>query len=267
MKDAYYFPHDANARNDEKMLSLLSKNGIQAYGIYWMFIESMHEEPSGKLKCEFLDAYAFQWHVDLDTLTKCYNDAVEIGLFNTDKKRFWSERVLRNKEYRAYVKEARSMGGKKGMARRWGSRNLVITPDNSPITPDNKGNEKKEKEMKEKEILETKTLVPLDEERELALKEKEKERLRVKRKFEKERADAFAEWWATYPRKDDKKKAVKKWEVLFPLGTKEDKLNLTLTNIWAFTERYKKQCLGREKDKIKLPATFLNAHDFGEPPE
>jgi hypothetical protein len=149
MKDAYYFPHDSNARNDEKILFLMSRHGVQGYGLYWLFIEQMHEQADGKLTCSLLDGYAFQWHVDKTMLLDCYKDAITIGLFITDGEVFWSERVLRNKEYREEIRQAKSLGGKKGMAKRWGLNNLVITPDKIDITKDNKGKESKGKEIKE----------------------------------------------------------------------------------------------------------------------
>lgn len=39
-KDAYYFPHDSNARNDEKIISIRMKYGAEGYGLYWLLIES-----------------------------------------------------------------------------------------------------------------------------------------------------------------------------------------------------------------------------------
>ena len=44
-KDAYYFPHDCNARNDPKILALRSVFGAEGYGVYWMLIEILREQP------------------------------------------------------------------------------------------------------------------------------------------------------------------------------------------------------------------------------
>jgi len=38
---SYYFQHDYNAANDEKILYLRSIYGMQGYGLYWYFIELM----------------------------------------------------------------------------------------------------------------------------------------------------------------------------------------------------------------------------------
>jgi len=42
-KDAYYFSHDANARNDQKILEIRMKYGMRGYGIYFGIIEMMRE--------------------------------------------------------------------------------------------------------------------------------------------------------------------------------------------------------------------------------
>ena len=49
-KDAYYFPHDCNARNDPKILALRSVFGAEGYGVYWMLIEIRREQPDYKLQ-------------------------------------------------------------------------------------------------------------------------------------------------------------------------------------------------------------------------
>lgn len=49
-KDAYYFPHDCNARNDPKILALRSVFGAEGYGVYFMLIEILREQPDYKLQ-------------------------------------------------------------------------------------------------------------------------------------------------------------------------------------------------------------------------
>ena len=41
--EAYYFSHDSNARNDEKVLMLRAKHGWEGYGLYWALVEMMFE--------------------------------------------------------------------------------------------------------------------------------------------------------------------------------------------------------------------------------
>lgn len=43
MKDTFYFPHDYNASNDEKVIKLIRLYGYEAYGIYWTIVERLYE--------------------------------------------------------------------------------------------------------------------------------------------------------------------------------------------------------------------------------
>lgn len=49
-KDAYFFPHDINARNDPKILAMRSVYGSQGYAWYFMILEILREQPDYKLK-------------------------------------------------------------------------------------------------------------------------------------------------------------------------------------------------------------------------
>lgn len=151
-KDAYYFPHDSNARNDEKCMYIISKYGLQGYGLYWMFVESMHEQADGKLTCMLLDGLAIRFNVDITVLKQFYSDAISIKLFNSDGEKYWSDRVLRNKKEFDKKRKLKSKAGKKGMAVRWNKDNTVITEPNTVITEDNKVKESKGKQIKGKVI-------------------------------------------------------------------------------------------------------------------
>lgn len=39
MKDAYYFPHDSNAKDDPKLSLIIEDLGLNGYGAYWVIIE------------------------------------------------------------------------------------------------------------------------------------------------------------------------------------------------------------------------------------
>ncbi len=49
MADKYWFKHDYNARNDEKILELRAEFGAEGYGIFWMLMEKMAENHYGWL--------------------------------------------------------------------------------------------------------------------------------------------------------------------------------------------------------------------------
>jgi hypothetical protein len=147
---SYYFSHDINAAYDEKILYLRSIYGMEGYGLYWYFIELLHQTQDSKLRCKLINGIAYQINIDIDKLLQFYNTCLEAELFVTDGEFYWSERVLINKEIQDEKRNLKSNAGKKGMEKRWGSSsyNTIITEDNNCITEDNKGKENKGKEIK-----------------------------------------------------------------------------------------------------------------------
>lgn len=45
MKDAYWFKHDSNAKDDPKCVLLIEQLGLEGFGIYWVLIEILREQP------------------------------------------------------------------------------------------------------------------------------------------------------------------------------------------------------------------------------
>lgn len=75
-KDAYYFFHDSNARNDPKILAMRSVYGAEGYGWYWMLIEifrddSVYKIPMNKYTYPTL---AMQLHCDCTTIERYVDD-------------------------------------------------------------------------------------------------------------------------------------------------------------------------------------------------
>ena len=153
-KDSFYFSHDNNARNDEKILCLMADHGLEGYGIYWVLIEMMHESQDTSLRFDRLKGIAYQYNLVITTLLQCINDAITYGLFESDDETFWSESLRSRKEQWKQKQEILSISGQKGMAQRWDKINQAITtllpPYNEVITtllpPYN--NKKKVKEIK-----------------------------------------------------------------------------------------------------------------------
>lgn len=156
MKDAYYFSHDSNARNDEKIVYLRCKHGLESYGLYWVIIEMMHDTAEGKLSLRLKDAIAWQYNFAIEKFHNVFTDFLESGLFITDGECYWSERVVRNLQQRNEKKLhnslVRSEAGKKGAEVRW----QKIANDSKGIANGwqtmAKGKEIKVKEIKVKNI-------------------------------------------------------------------------------------------------------------------
>jgi len=86
MKDAYWFKHDSNARNDERIIDLLSELGYAGYGIFWALIEYLrdNENYEAEYKPKRL-ARALQEQEDLiEQVIKGY------GLFVIESEKFYS---------------------------------------------------------------------------------------------------------------------------------------------------------------------------------
>jgi len=102
-KDAYFFPHDCNARNDPKILAMRSVYGSAGYGWYWMIIEMFREEESHRLYLNkyTYDALAIQMQCDRSTVEKyiadCCTEFKNSGstLLTTDGEFLWSDAFLR----------------------------------------------------------------------------------------------------------------------------------------------------------------------------
>lgn len=139
-KETYYFQHDYNARNDDKVLELRSRFGGEGYGIFWMIIETMAENDHGGVKASLMGGLSQGYGVAKAWLLDFFNDCVEIGLFYEESGVYYSKRLLTHKEFRKFLSDQ----GKAGAVKRWGG-------DSPPNTPPN-AKERKGKEIKGKEI-------------------------------------------------------------------------------------------------------------------
>lgn len=94
-KDAYYFSHDSNARNDIKIQRLRAcRYGLSLYGIYWMIIEVLRETDNNILETDY-KTLAFDFRCSVESVRKVVED---FSLFVVDqsKHQFYSARLLRN---------------------------------------------------------------------------------------------------------------------------------------------------------------------------
>lgn len=70
-----HFPHDINASNDPKLISLRIAFGWAGLGIFWAVIEALHREPEGKLPQAHFDAIvADAWSREGGDFTQRAND-------------------------------------------------------------------------------------------------------------------------------------------------------------------------------------------------
>lgn len=141
-KEAYYFSHDANARNDVKMVKLRRVFGLEGYAIYFCLVEILREQKEYKLPLESVSDIAF----DLRTSEEKVNSVISMfDLFIIEDQKFFSARLLRSMDSYIEKKSKLSESGKKGNEIRW-NQQLQLLPqsggDRDPIAL---------KEIKEKE--------------------------------------------------------------------------------------------------------------------
>lgn len=137
-KEAYYFSHDANARNDIKVVKLRRVVGWEGYGLFWALVEMLREEPEHKLSMATIDDISFHFSVKSEILLRIIND---FGLFKIEENYFSSVRLNKSmdeyNELKTKLKEAGRKGGY-SKAKRW------LQPSQShPLA--SKGNKIKEK--------------------------------------------------------------------------------------------------------------------------
>ena len=84
-KDAYFFSHDCYARNDPKILALRSVYGAEGYGVYFMLVEILREQPEYRLSVNkyIWNTLAMQMQVEASRLeqiiTDCCTEFAENG--------------------------------------------------------------------------------------------------------------------------------------------------------------------------------------------
>ena len=57
-KDAYWFSHDSNAKDDPKCVLLIDQLGLEGYGIYWVLVEILREQPDFSYPLSLVPAIA-----------------------------------------------------------------------------------------------------------------------------------------------------------------------------------------------------------------
>lgn len=115
-KDKFYFDHDYNARNDDKIMEMRSEYGAQGYGVFWMIVETMVENDNGGLNKGLMGGLSHGYGVAKDWLIPFVEYCIKIDLFFEKEGIVYSERALIHKEFRRSLSEAGTAGAKK----RWG---------------------------------------------------------------------------------------------------------------------------------------------------
>ena len=113
-KDAYYFSHDSNSRNDEKLLRLRMSLKWEGYGLFWAIVEKLREGTNYQLTRDY-NLIAFDLRTDA-SLVKSIIENFGLFSFTDDGKCFYSERLLKNMDF----KKSKSDKARDNAHSRWG---------------------------------------------------------------------------------------------------------------------------------------------------
>lgn len=146
-KDAYYFPHDSNAKDDPKCVLLIEQLGMEGYGIYWMLIETLREQPDYTYPVANIPALGRRYNT---TAEKVKTVVCNYGLFTVkDDKIFFSDSLNRRMLVFEEKRAKRSEAGRLGNAARW----KTSQTDRNAITMRSQFIASKVKKSKEKESI------------------------------------------------------------------------------------------------------------------
>lgn len=81
MNTSYYFSHNVNARNDEKIMALRAEFGYEGYGLFWCLLEMMFENDRTALSHKLLKGIAYSHNIDAKLLIDIVKFCIEIELF------------------------------------------------------------------------------------------------------------------------------------------------------------------------------------------
>lgn len=112
-KDTFYFSHDSNAANDDKILALRMKHGWEGYGLFWALIERLRESKDF-MSVKDYNVIAFSFRTSPEKIKSIIND---FGLFafTEDGKSFYSERLVKSME----LKNQKSEKAREKAMKRW----------------------------------------------------------------------------------------------------------------------------------------------------
>jgi hypothetical protein len=154
MKNSFYFDHDYNARNDQKILELRAEFGWTGYAIYFSLLECLCES-KGFIKREALAGLSLGLNMDKAELIIMIDFCLKISLFYENKDGIYSNRILQHIEYRQKLSDAGRSGGRGNKGRiKPGFKDAKATLEAGEDSKgeNSKGENSKEEDSKEEDI-------------------------------------------------------------------------------------------------------------------
>ncbi len=144
-KDTFYFSHDYNARNDQKIKGLIKKHGMSGYGVWWAIVEELYNNANA-LRLDY-EGIAYDLRSDGITVKSVIHD---FDLFVIDGEIFGSVSI----ERRISERNSKSLKARESANKRWEKMRmqceLNANASENDAIKESKGKERKEKkEIKE----------------------------------------------------------------------------------------------------------------------
>ena len=79
--NAYYFSHDSNAKDDPKCMLLIDQLGLEGYGIFWILIEVLREQPQYSYPLNLVPILARRYNTTAEKMNTVIRN---YGLFQFD---------------------------------------------------------------------------------------------------------------------------------------------------------------------------------------
>jgi len=143
-KNTFYFSHDYNARNDEKIKELIFNHGMPGYGIYWSIIEELYQNANVLLLN--YERIAFELRTECDLVISVIHD---FNLFIINDKNFSSLSV----EKRLNERNIKSQKARESADKRWNNTNAMQSHSEGNAIKERKGKEINEKKVNKVNII------------------------------------------------------------------------------------------------------------------
>lgn len=180
-KDAYYFSHDSNAKDDPKCMLVIDQLGLEGYGIYWVLIEVLRDQPNFSYPMKLVPILARRYNT---TAEKMMTVIQKYGLFELNpEEEFFSLSLNKRMEKLEASREQRRLAGKSSAEK----RKLLQASSTDVQRPLNECSTSKVKESKVKESIE-------DRKNKLELKFRDRA-LKFSEKYTVELINAFCDYW------------------------------------------------------------------------
>lgn len=149
-KEAYWFKHDSNAKDDPKCIILIEELGLEGYGIFWVLVETLRAQPDFKAPLRILPAIARRHNTSTEKVKAV---VTRYELFEVEAEEFfYSPSLIQRMEPLIEKKKKLSLAGKRGAEARWGNKNGEANGD---ANGEAYGNKSREEERREEESKQT----------------------------------------------------------------------------------------------------------------